>query len=78
MTELLERAISQLKTLPVEAQDAIATRLLAEIEDEQIWKTKFEATTESNDFDSLLEQTKGIWTKGDGLTYQRKLRQEWS
>lgn len=31
-----------------------------------------------NDFDSLLENTKGIWTHGDGLTYQRKLRQEWA
>jgi hypothetical protein len=40
MTELLERAITQLKTLPVDEQDAIAARLLAEMEDEQTWKAK--------------------------------------
>jgi len=45
MTELLERAIAQLKTLPAEEQDAIATRFLAEIEDERTWKVQFEATT---------------------------------
>ncbi|MCF8107639.1 MAG: hypothetical protein K9J81_01460 [Desulfohalobiaceae bacterium] len=26
---------------------------------------------------SLVERTRGIWTQGDGLTYQRKLRSEW-
>ncbi|MBD2243461.1 hypothetical protein [Nostoc sp. FACHB-888] len=46
MTELLERAIAQLKTLPIAEQDAIATRLLAEIEDEQRWKAQFESTTD--------------------------------
>ena len=40
MTELLERAITQLKTLPADEQDAIAARLLAEMEDEQTWKAK--------------------------------------
>jgi len=28
-------------------------------------------------FDQLLESTKGVWRKGDGLRYQRKLREEW-
>jgi hypothetical protein len=46
MTELLERAIAQLKTLPDNEQDAIAARLLAEMEDEQTWKAQFEATTD--------------------------------
>ncbi|MEA5536942.1 hypothetical protein [Crocosphaera sp. XPORK-15E] len=32
----------------------------------------------SSDFDELLDNTKGIWTKGDGLEYQRKIREEWS
>lgn len=32
MTELLEMAIAQLKTLPADEQDVIAARLLAEIE----------------------------------------------
>jgi hypothetical protein len=46
MTELLERAIAQLKTLPADEQDAIAARLLAEMEDEQTWKAQFESTTD--------------------------------
>lgn len=28
-------------------------------------------------FDDLLAQTRGLWTAGDGLTYQRRLRAEW-
>ncbi len=28
-------------------------------------------------FDDLLTQTRGLWTAGDGLTYQRRLRAEW-
>jgi hypothetical protein len=46
MTELLERAIAKLKTLPADEQDAIAARLLAEMEDEQTWKAQFESTTD--------------------------------
>ena len=46
MTELLEEAIAQLKTLPAEEQDAIAARLLAEIKDEQIWQAQFASTTD--------------------------------
>lgn len=46
MTELLEQAISKIKTLPSEEQDAIAARLLADLEAEQTWKAKFAATTD--------------------------------
>lgn len=46
MTELLERVIAQLKTLPDDEQDAIAARLLAELEDERVWKAQFESTTD--------------------------------
>ena len=28
--------------------------------------------------DSLLRRTRGIWRRGDGLAWQRKLRDEWS
>ncbi len=34
MTELLEKAITRLKTLPTGEQDAIAAMILEEIEDE--------------------------------------------
>ena len=35
-----------MKTLPTDEQDAIAARLLAEMEDEQTWKAQFESTTD--------------------------------
>lgn len=54
MTELLERAIAQLKTLPADEQDAIAARLLAELEDEQVWKARFESTTDDQ-WDRIAE-----------------------
>lgn len=47
MTELLERVIEQLKILPADEQDAIATRFLAEIEDEKSWKARFSKTTDA-------------------------------
>ena len=28
-------------------------------------------------FDRVLERTSGLWRKGDGLAYQRRLRREW-
>lgn len=28
-------------------------------------------------YQSLVRQTKGVWKKGDGLAYQKKLRSEW-
>lgn len=28
-------------------------------------------------FDELLAKTAGLWKKGDGLAYQKKLREEW-
>jgi hypothetical protein len=27
---------------------------------------------------SLLENTRGLWKQGDGLEYQKRLREEWS
>ena len=41
MTELLERAIKQLKTLDAEKQNAIASMILEEIEDEAKWDAQF-------------------------------------
>lgn len=39
--------IAQLKTLPHEQQDAIASRLLAEMEDQQKWQAQFASTTDA-------------------------------
>lgn len=41
MTELLERAIARLQTLPASEQDAIAAMILAEIEDDRRWDESF-------------------------------------
>lgn len=57
MTELLERVIAQLKTLPADEQDAIAARLLAELEDEQTWKAQFESTTDEQ-WDRIAEMVR--------------------
>jgi hypothetical protein len=41
MTERLEQAIAQLKSLPTDKQDAIATLILEELEDDQQWDESF-------------------------------------
>ena len=41
MTELLERAVAQVKQLPANEQDAIAAIILEELEDEVRWQEKF-------------------------------------
>ena len=46
MTELLQRAIREIEKLSDEQQDAIATRLLAEVKDELAWQECFKATTD--------------------------------
>lgn len=64
MTELLERVIAQLKTLPADEQDAIAARLLSELEDERTWKSQFEATTDAQ-WDRLAEMVRQEIAIGD-------------
>lgn len=44
MSELLEQAIKQLKTLDVERQNAIASMILEEIEDEAKWNEQFNSS----------------------------------
>jgi len=46
MTELLRQAIAQIEKLPADQQDAIAVRVLAELQDEQKWEAHFAATTD--------------------------------
>lgn len=64
MTELLERVIAQLKTLPDEEQDAIAARLLAEMGDEQAWKAQFASTTDGQ-WDRMAEMVRQEIAVGD-------------
>ena len=57
MTELLERAIIEVKKLSSDAQDAIATRLLNEVDDEQAWSVRFTATTDAQ-WDCLADRVR--------------------
>ena len=41
MTKLLEKAIEKISSLPQEEQDAIASQILAELEDEAAWAKHF-------------------------------------
>ena len=54
MTELLQQAIAKVSKLSDDQQDAIASRLLAELEDEQAWQARFEATTDTQ-WDNLAD-----------------------
>jgi nuclear transport factor 2 (NTF2) superfamily protein len=46
MTELLQQAIAEIKKLSADQQNAIASRFLAELQDEQNWESRFAATTD--------------------------------
>ncbi|NJM48473.1 MAG: hypothetical protein HC860_21765 [Alkalinema sp. RU_4_3] len=41
MTELLEQAIAQLKSQSIDRQDAIASLILAELDDDRRWDQSF-------------------------------------
>jgi hypothetical protein len=41
MTKLMEKALEKVSTLPQDEQDAIAAQILAELEDEVAWETRF-------------------------------------
>jgi len=64
MTELLEQAITEIGKLPAEEQDAIASRILAELADEQEWTTSFNATTDEQ-WDRLSELARQEISAGD-------------
>ncbi len=44
MTKLLEEALKKISSLPQEEQDAIASQILAELEDEAAWAERFAAS----------------------------------
>ncbi len=64
MTTLLEQALAAIESLPADAQDAIASRLLAEIADERAWTHRFAATTESQ-WDRLADSARQEISTGD-------------
>lgn len=50
---------------------------LAAIVRQAIRQMRAEDEAASPSLDVLLEQTKGIWTREDGLAYQQAIRGEW-
>jgi hypothetical protein len=66
MTELLRRALAEVEKLPVDAQDAVATRILADLEDEVSWQTRFEATT-AEQWNRLAEGARREIAAGDTI-----------
>jgi hypothetical protein len=64
MTVLLEQAMAEIEKLPEDAQDAIATRFLAEVADEQAWAERFMATTDTQ-WDRLAESAQHEIATGD-------------
>jgi len=53
----LSRPLLWLKSFPPEAQDAIATRLLSEVNDEQAWGLRFTTTTDVQ-WDYLVDKVR--------------------
>ncbi|PSO50611.1 MAG: hypothetical protein BRC33_02645 [Cyanobacteria bacterium SW_9_44_58] len=47
MTELFEKAIERIKRLEASEQDAIAVKILEELEDEDKWNTAFAQSQDS-------------------------------
>jgi hypothetical protein len=66
MTTLLQRAVAEVEKLPAEDQDAIAARLLAEVDDERQWERRFTATTDDQ-WDRLVEEVRRDVAEGGTL-----------
>ena len=64
MTELLQRAVAEIQKLPADTQDAIAARILADLEDEQAWAAQFAATTDDQ-WARMAEQVRHEIRTGD-------------
>ncbi len=67
MTELLQQAISQIEKLSAAQQDAIATRILAELQDEQKWEACFAQTTDEQ-WDRMAAMVRQEIASGETVT----------
>jgi hypothetical protein len=66
VTSQLQRAIAEAEKLPAEDQDAVAARLLAEVQDERQWNARFAATTEDQ-WDRMVAEVRGEIAAGRTL-----------
>lgn len=79
MTERLERAIAPLKTLLDRQQNAIATRILAELENEQQWQSPLTPALPELSLDRFIGSLKDSPNfQGDPLAIQHQIRDEWN
>ncbi len=67
MTELLQQAIAEIEKLPPDTQDAIATRILADLADENAWAVHFAATSDEQ-WDGLAEKVRREIADGDSTS----------
>ncbi len=67
MTELLQQVIAKIEKLTPNEQDAIATRILAELKDEQVWTACFNATTDEQ-WNRLTEAARREIAAGDTVS----------
>jgi hypothetical protein len=67
MIESLQRVIAEIEKLPTDTQDAIANRLLDELEDEKAWSDRFEATTDQQ-WDNLAAMVLQEISAGDTIS----------
>lgn len=77
MTELLRRVIAEIEKLPEAEQDAIASRLLAELKDEQAWRVRFESTTDEQ-WDRLAVKVRQEITEEEFDTMVDRLTDEFA
>ncbi len=50
---------------------------MAEIVRRAIRRLRAESESKEAPLDDVLQRTSGIWRQGDGLAYQRRVREEW-
>jgi hypothetical protein len=67
MIESLQRVIAEIEKLPTDAQNAIANRLLTELEDEKAWSDRFESTTDQQ-WDNLAAMVRQEISAGDTIS----------
>jgi hypothetical protein len=70
MIESLQRVIAEIEKLPTDAQNAIANRLLTELEDEKAWNDSFESTTDQQ-WDNLAAMVRQEISAGDTISLDK-------
>jgi hypothetical protein len=66
MTTRLQRAVAEVEKLPAEDQDAIAARLLAEVDNQRQWDARFASTTDDQ-WDRLVAEVRRDVAEGGTL-----------